>query len=62
MTRLTVNVKDDSKLQDVLRFLCDIDFLEVSQPVAEKVVRKSFSSIGLKTKGFRFDRNMANER
>ena len=62
MTTLTVNVKDDSKVQDVLRFLSDIDFLEVLQPIEEKVSKKSFSSVKLNTKGFRFDRDWANER
>jgi hypothetical protein len=62
MTTLTVNVKDDSKVQDVLRFLSDIDFLEVSQSVGEKVAQRSFSSIKLNTKGFRFNRDLANER
>ena len=37
MTTLTLNIKDDSKVEDVLRFLRDIDFLEVS----EKMDRKS---------------------
>lgn len=32
MTTLTVNIKDDSKVEDVYRFLADIDFLEVSRP------------------------------
>jgi hypothetical protein len=31
MTTLTLNIKDDSKVEDVLRFLRDIDFLEVSE-------------------------------
>jgi hypothetical protein len=31
MTTLTVSIKDEGKVQDVLRFLNDIDFLEVSQ-------------------------------
>jgi hypothetical protein len=29
MTTLTLNIKDDRKVEDVLRFLRDIDFLEV---------------------------------
>jgi hypothetical protein len=32
MTTLTLNIKDERKVEDVLRFLRDIDFLEVSQP------------------------------
>lgn len=62
MTTLTLNIKDDSKVQDVLRFLGDIDFLEVSAPVKKKVAAKSFSSLKLNTKGFCFDRDLANER
>lgn len=31
MTKLTLNIKDDRKVEDVLRFLRDIDFLEVSE-------------------------------
>jgi hypothetical protein len=31
MTTLTLNIKDDRKVEDVLRFLRDIDFLEVSE-------------------------------
>lgn len=34
MTTLTLNIKDERKVEDVLRFLRDIDFLEVSQPSA----------------------------
>ena len=30
MTTLTVTIKDDGKVDDVLRFLRDIDFLDVS--------------------------------
>ncbi|NLX24954.1 MAG: hypothetical protein GXY61_03195 [Lentisphaerae bacterium] len=62
MTTLTLNIKDDSKVQDVLRFLGDIDFLEVLQPVQENQIEKSFSSVQLKTEGYRFDRDSANER
>ncbi|MBN2703245.1 MAG: hypothetical protein JXR23_03450 [Pontiellaceae bacterium] len=62
MTTLTLNIKDDSKVQDVLRFLSDIDFLEVLQPVQENQIEKSFSSVKLKTEGYRFDRDSANER
>ncbi len=62
MTTLTLNIKDDSKVQDVLRFLSDIDFLEVLQPVQENQIEKSFSSVQLKTEGYRFDRDSANER
>lgn len=36
MTTLTVNVKDEGKLEDVLRFLRDIDFLEVLEPEFSK--------------------------
>jgi hypothetical protein len=32
MTTLTLNIKDDRKVEDVLRFLRDIDFLEVLEP------------------------------
>lgn len=32
MTTITLNIKDDSKVQDVLRFLGDIDFLEIAEP------------------------------
>jgi hypothetical protein len=32
MTALTLNIKDERKVEDVLRFLRDIDFLDVSQP------------------------------
>ena len=62
MTTPTLNIKDDSKVQDVLRLLSDIDFLEVLQPMEEKPVGKSFSSVKLKTEGYRFDRDSANER
>ncbi len=31
MTTLTLNIKDERKVEDVLRFLRDIDFLEVSE-------------------------------
>lgn len=31
MTTLTLNIKDDRKVEDVLRFLRDIDFLDVSE-------------------------------
>jgi hypothetical protein len=33
MTTITLNIKDESKANDVLRFLRDIDFLEVLEPV-----------------------------
>jgi hypothetical protein len=36
MTTLMLNIKDDSKVQDVLRFLRDIDFIEVSNPSQAK--------------------------
>lgn len=29
MTSLLINIKDDSKTEDVIRFLKDIDFLEI---------------------------------
>jgi hypothetical protein len=49
MTTLTLNIKDDRKVEDVLRFLRDIDFLEVSkthEPRPEKkVVRSLFGSL-----------------
>jgi hypothetical protein len=32
MTTVTLNIKDDSKVDDVLRFLRDIDFLEIQEP------------------------------
>jgi hypothetical protein len=60
MTTLMLNIKDDSKVQDVMRFLGDIDFLEISEPVKQKAVFKSFSSVILNTKGFCFDRDSAN--
>ena len=44
MTTITLNIKDESKTGDVLRFLRDIDFLEVSNPVRENVTRDSSSS------------------
>ena len=62
MTTLMLNIKDDSKVQDVLRFLGDIDFLEVSEPVRQKNVPNSFTSLKLNTKGFCFNRDSANER
>jgi len=62
MTTLTVNVKDERKVQDVLRFLSDIDFLDVSSSNEKKEAKKTFSSIKLNTKGFRFNRDAANER
>jgi hypothetical protein len=36
MTTLTLNIKDDRKVEDVLRFLRDIDFLEVLEPEFDK--------------------------
>jgi phosphoribosylanthranilate isomerase len=62
MTTLTVNIKDERKVQDVLRFLRDIDFLDVSSSVEKTKAKKSCSSIKLNTKGFRFNRDAANER
>ena len=41
MTTLTLNIKDDSKVQDVLRFLSDIDFLEVKEADEKSSVRRS---------------------
>ena len=35
MTTLTLNIKDDRKVEDVLRFLRDIDFLEVFESDSE---------------------------
>ena len=32
MTTVTLNIMDESKAGDVLRFLRDIEFLEVSEP------------------------------
>jgi len=37
MTTITLKIKDDSKANDVLRFLGDIDFLEISPPPAPAV-------------------------
>lgn len=34
MTTITLKIKDDSKANDVLRFLRDIDFLEIEEPSA----------------------------
>ncbi|MCC5849744.1 MAG: hypothetical protein JJU29_16795 [Verrucomicrobia bacterium] len=31
MTTITIKIKDDSKTHDVLRFLRDIDFLEIEE-------------------------------
>ena len=39
MTTLMLNVIDDSKVQDVLRFLGDIPFLEVVVQNSQKVSR-----------------------
>ena len=36
MTTITLNIKDESKANDVLRFLRDIDFLEVLEPVQKR--------------------------
>jgi hypothetical protein len=49
MTTLTLNIKDDRKVEDVLRFLRDIDFLDVletksSRPV-ESPLRSLFGSL-----------------
>lgn len=47
MTTLILNIKDDSKVQGVLRFLRDIDFIEVSDPSqAEEVSCLPGSVIG----------------
>ena len=62
MTTLTLNIKDDSKVQDVLHFLSDIDFLEVSETDKKEYCSRSFSSLKLNTKGYVFDRDSANER
>ena len=32
MTTFTLKIKDDNKVNDVLRFLRDIDFLEIEEP------------------------------
>ena len=32
MTTFTLKIKDDNKVNDVLRFLRDIDFLEIEDP------------------------------
>lgn len=36
MTTITLNIKDDRKVEDVLRFLRDIDFLEISKSSSVK--------------------------
>ena len=36
MTTITLKIKDDSKTDDVLRFLRDIDFLEVEESPSSK--------------------------
>jgi hypothetical protein len=36
MTTITVKIKDDSKANDVLRFLRDIDFLEIEESTSPK--------------------------
>jgi len=36
MTIITLKIKDDSKTDDVLRFLRDIDFLEIEESPSSK--------------------------
>lgn len=49
MTTLTLNIKDERKVEDVLRFLRDIDFLEVLDTPAsrpeEAPVKSLFGSL-----------------
>jgi hypothetical protein len=52
MTTLTLNIKDDRKVEDVLRFLRDIDFLEVSEVPASRSVESSHRSLFGSLSGF----------
>jgi len=45
MTTLTLNIKDERKVEDVLRFLRDIDFLEVSEAHATRLERSPKKSL-----------------
>jgi hypothetical protein len=51
MTTITLKIKDDSKANDVLRFLRDIDFLEIEESSSSKTKSKeslhSFPGIDL---------------
>ena len=51
MTTITLKIKDDSKANDVLRFLRDIDFLEIEDSTSPKTKSKesvqSFPGIDL---------------
>ena len=45
MTTVTLNIKDESKANDVLRFLRDIDFLEVLEPVHKRMPSGAVDSL-----------------
>ena len=45
MTTVTLNIKDESKAGDVLRFLRDIDFLEVLEPAQKQVASGAIDSL-----------------
>lgn len=45
MTTITLNIKDESKANDVLRFLRDIDFLEVIEPVQKRMSSGAVDSL-----------------
>ncbi len=40
MTTLLINVRDDSKVDDLVRFLTDIDFLDVTLEKDQSMLRR----------------------
>ncbi len=45
MTTVTLKIKDESKAHDVLRFLRDIDFLEVLEPRQKQIASGAVDSL-----------------
>ena len=45
MTTVTLKIKDESKANDVLRFLRDIDFLEVLEPIQKRISSGAVNSL-----------------